>query len=50
MLKKRIINLVIAIALLTALVGGSGIVADALGFAVTGQAYACSGSGGGGAC
>jgi hypothetical protein len=47
MLKKRIINLVIALALLAAVVGGSGIVADELGFAVTGQAYACGGSGGG---
>jgi hypothetical protein len=46
MLKKRIINLVIAIAMLVAVVGGSGIVADELGFAMTGQAYAC-GCGGG---
>jgi hypothetical protein len=46
MLKKRIINLVIALALLATAIGGSGIIADELGFAVTGQAYAC-GSGGG---
>ena len=46
MLKKRIINLVIAIALLATVIGSSGIVADELGLAVTGQAYACTGSGG----
>jgi hypothetical protein len=50
MLKKRIINWVIAAALLVALIGGVGIVADGLGLPVTAPAYACpaSGSGGGG--
>lgn len=47
MLKKRIINLVIAAALIAGVVGGTGIVADELGFAVTSQAQAQSCSGGG---
>ena len=48
MLKKRIINLVIAAALIAGLVGGTGIVADELGFEVTSQAQAghCGGGGG----
>ena len=48
LLRKRIVNLVIAVALLAAVVGGSGIVADELGLAVTSQAHAQSCSSGGG--
>jgi hypothetical protein len=50
MLKKRIINWVIAATLLVAIAGGGGIVADELGLPVTASAYACptSGAGGGG--
>ena len=51
MFKKRIVNWVIAIALIAGVVGGTGIVADSVGLAVTAQAYACStGSGSGGGC
>lgn len=51
MLKKRIINLVIAAAIIAGVAGGTGIVADELGFAVTSQAHACASSGGsGGGC
>ncbi len=49
MLKKRIINMVVALALLAATVGASTIVADELGQSVTPQAFAC-GSGSGGNC
>ena len=50
MLKKRLVKLVVAVALLTAVVGGTGIVGDAVGLSVTSPAQACnhSGSGGGG--
>jgi hypothetical protein len=48
MLKKRIVNLVIAMALLAAVVGGSGVVADSFGLSTTPRAYACPASGGGG--
>ncbi len=50
MLKKRIIAVMAGLALLAAVVGSSGIVADELGLAVTSPAHACpasSGSGGG---
>lgn len=51
MLKKRIVNWVIAIALIAGVVGGTGIVADQLGLAVTAQAHACAtGSSSGGGC
>lgn len=51
MLKKRIVNWVIVAALLIAVTGGVGIVADQLGLPVTAPAYACpAGSGGGGGC
>lgn len=50
MLKKRIIALVTGLALLLAVAGASGVVADSLGFALTAPAHACntSGSSGGG--
>ena len=50
MLKQRIINVVVAIALIAAVTGASGIVADALGLSGTSQAFACqepASSGGG---
>ena len=48
MLKQRIINLVVAVALLVAVVGGSGVIADELGMGVTSEAHAGSCSSGGG--
>ena len=51
MLKKRLIAVVAGLALLAAVTGSSGIMADALGLAVTPQAYACnSGGSAGGGC
>ena len=52
MLKKNFVaNFVVAVALLVAVAGGSGIVGDALGLEVTAGAYACNtGGGGGGGC
>ncbi len=50
MFKKRIINVVIALALLAGVVSGTGIFADELGLSVTQQAHACSGGSGGGDC
>ena len=51
MLKKRIINWVIAAALLVAVIGGVGITADELGLSVTTQVHACAtGGAGGGGC
>ena len=51
MLKKRIIKWVIAAALLVAVTGGVGIVADQLGLPVTASAHACAtGSSSGGGC
>ena len=50
MLKQRIIKVVVGLALLAAVAGSSGIVADSLGLTVTSPAHACnepSGSGGG---
>ena len=50
MLKQRIIKVVVGLALLAAVAGSSGIVADSLGLAITSPAHACndpSGSGGG---
>ncbi len=46
MFKKRIINVVLALALLAGVVSGTGIFADELGLSFTSQAHACSGSGG----
>ena len=51
MLKKRIIAVLAGFALLLAVTGSSGIVADSLGLPVTTPAYACpNGSGSGGGC
>ncbi len=51
MLKQRIVKLVIAVALLATVVGGTGIVGDAVGLSATSPAQACSSSGaGGGGC
>lgn len=51
MLKKRLIAVITGIALLLAVAGVSGVVADSLGLAVTTTANACSTSGaGGGGC
>ena len=50
MLKKRIIAVLTGLALLAAVVGSSGVVADSLGLSATSQVHACnatSGSGGG---
>lgn len=50
MLKQRIIKVMVSLALLAALMGSYGIVADSLGHTVTAQAHACGstqGSGGG---
>jgi hypothetical protein len=51
MFKKRIVAVVAGLALLLAVAGASGVVADSLGLPVTPQAFACpSGSGSGGGC
>ena len=51
MLKNRIVNWVVAVAVLVAVTGGSGLVADQLGWAVTARAHACaSSSSSGGGC
>jgi hypothetical protein len=54
MLKRRIVAWLTGIALLAAVAGASGIVADSLGLAVTPTANACNGpghgGGGGGGC
>ena len=50
MLKQRIVRVIVGLALLAAVIGSSGIVADELGLSVTPQVHACqnpSGSGGG---
>lgn len=51
MLKKRLIAVITGIALLLAVAGVSGVVADSLGLSVTAPAHACnSGSPSGGGC
>jgi len=51
MLKKRIIAVLTGLALLSAVAGSSGVVADSLGLAVTSQAHACNvGGASGGGC
>jgi len=51
MLKNRIIAAIVGLALLVAVTGSSGIVADSLGLVVTSQAHACQNSGtSGGGC
>ncbi len=47
MFKKRFISFIVGIALLIAVTGASGIVADSLGLSVTPQAFACNGASGG---
>ncbi|MCB9079646.1 MAG: hypothetical protein H6631_18735 [Anaerolineaceae bacterium] len=50
MLKQRIVKVLVGLALLAAVAGSSGIVADSLGLPLTTSAHACtnsSGSGGG---
>jgi hypothetical protein len=48
MFKKRLISIIAGLALLTAILGSTGIVADELGLSVTPAAYACPHGGGGG--
>jgi hypothetical protein len=50
MLKQRLIKVVVGLALLAAVAGSSGVVADSLGLSVTPQVHACNnvGSSGGG--
>lgn len=57
MLKQRLIAVLTGIALMMAVAGVSGVVADSLGLSVTSPAYACgssgchcNGSGSGGGC
>lgn len=51
MLKQRIFAVAVGIALLLAVAGTSGIVADSLGLGVTSAAHACvNGSSSGGGC
>jgi hypothetical protein len=51
MLKQRIIRIVVGLALLVAVTGGAGIVADSLGHAGTLPAHACNSTGtSGGGC
>ena len=50
MLKRKLFALITGISLMIAVAGASGIVADSLGFEMTTEAHACSGSGGGGNC
>ena len=48
MFKKRLVTIIIRLALLAMILGSTGIVADTLGLPVTSAAYACPHSGGGG--
>ena len=50
MLKKYVVRFIVAVALLVAVTGSSGLVADSLGLDLTPAAHACqtAGSGGGG--
>ncbi len=51
MLKQRIYKVIVGLALLAAVTGSTGIVADSLGLAATSQAHACNSTGGaGGGC
>lgn len=47
-MKQRLLKVVVGLALLLALVGASGVVADSVGLPTTPQAYACPHTGGGG--
>ena len=46
MLKQRIFKVVIGLAMLAAVLGSSGIVADSFGLSLTPEAHACNASGG----
>jgi len=50
MLKRRLIALVVGVALLAAAAGATSVVADSLGLPVTPQVHACGGGTGGGDC
>jgi hypothetical protein len=51
MLKQRIVRVMVGLALLAAVAGSSGIIADSLGAPATSPAHACNGSGtSGGGC
>jgi len=51
LLKQRIIKVIVGLALLAAVAGSTGIVADSLGHSVTPQVHACaSGGTSGGGC
>ena len=51
MIRKRLVSLFVAFALLLGAVGASGIVADSLGMTLTPAAFACQyGDGVGGGC
>jgi hypothetical protein len=50
MLKKRVVAFVTSLALLLAVAGASGVVADSLGFDVTSPAHACNPASSGGGC
>ena len=50
MLNKWLVKIFVAVALLVAVGGGSGIVADGLGFEATSAAQACGSTAGGGGC
>ena len=51
MLKQRIVKVLVGLALLAAVAGSSGIVADSLGLPLTAPAHACQDpSSGGGGC
>ena len=52
MLKKRLVQLVVAVALTVAVSGGIDIATDTLGLSVTSQAFAssCNSGGSGGGC
>jgi hypothetical protein len=50
MLKQRIFAVVAALALLIAVAGVSGVMADSLGLSITPQVHACNPHGSGGGC
>ncbi|MCP4361247.1 MAG: hypothetical protein GY796_24830 [Chloroflexi bacterium] len=50
MLKKRLIAVIAGLALLAAVTGSSGLVADAVGLDWTPQTHACGAGGSGGEC
>lgn len=50
MFKNYIVKLMVAVALVVAIAGGSGVVGDAVGLDVTPAVSACANGGGGGGC